>query len=210
MIKKLSERSVKRLVLMKKNKKEAILNAAIKLFSAKGFKETHMSEISKMTGAAEGTIVYHFKNKENLFLTILTEFQENIVAEFARYNKEKKLKTGLAMVEDIISFYLQLANSMEDRFLLLHRHEAYVRAHASAAFRTHLEAIYTCFVDMFERAINLGKKDGSIGVVPARKTAIIIFGMVDAVLRFNTYGLYNAGTLFNELNLASRRILTAG
>ncbi len=195
---------------MKIKKKEAILNAATRLFSQKGFKETHMSEISKMTGAAEGTIVYHFKNKENLFLTILTEFQESIVLEFARYNKEKKFKNGLSMVEDIISFYLQLADSMEDRFLLLHRHEAYVLAHASAAFRTHLEAIYTCFVDIFERAIRLGKKDGSIGEVSARKMAMIIFGMVDAVLRFNTYGLYNAGTLSNELILACRRILTAG
>jgi len=197
-------------IFMKKNKKEAILNAATKLFSTKGFKETHMSEISKMTGAAEGTIVYHFKNKENLFLTILTEFQENIVAEFARYNKEKKFKNGLAMVEDIISFYLQLADSMEDRFLLLHRHEAYVLAHVSTAFRPHLETIYTCFVDIFERAIRLGKKDGSIKAVPARKMAMIIFGMVDSVLRFNAYGLYNAGTLFNELILACRRILTAG
>jgi AcrR family transcriptional regulator len=195
---------------MKKNKKEAILNAATKLFSTKGFKETHMSEISKMTGAAEGTIVYHFKNKENLFLTILTEFQENIVAEFARYNKEKKFENGLAMLEDIIAFYLRLANSMEDRFLLLHRHEAYVLAHVNTAFRPHLEAIYTCFVDIFERAISLGKKDGSIKAVPERKMAMIIFGMVDSVLRFNAYGLYNAGTLFNELILASRRILTTG
>ena len=191
-------------------KKEAILNAATRLFSQKGFKETHMSEISKMTGAAEGTIVYHFKSKENLFLTILKGFKESIVAEFERYNKEKKFENGLAMVEDIISFYLQLADSMEDRFLLLHRHEAYDLAQASAEFRTHLEAIYTCFVDIFERAIRLGEKDGSIGAVPARKMAMIIFGMVDAVLRFNTYGLYSAGTLFNELILACRRILATG
>ena len=65
-------------------------------------------------------------------------------------------------------------------------------------------------MDIFERAIRLGKKDGSIKAVPAQKMAMIIFGMVDSVLRFNAYGLYNAGTLFNELILACRQILTAG
>ena len=188
-------------------KKEAILNAATSSFSQKGFKDTHMAEISKITGAAEGTIFYHFKNKEELFLAILNEFKESIISEFGRYSEEKNFENGLSMMEAMISFYLRMGNSMEDRFLLLHRHDAYELSLTSEECRRHLEAIYNCLVDMFEQAIKRGQQDGSIGNVPPRNMAMIIFGMVDAVLRFNTYGLYDAGTLYSELIFACRRIL---
>ncbi|MCU0597634.1 MAG: TetR/AcrR family transcriptional regulator [Desulfobacterales bacterium] len=192
---------------MKIKKKDAILNAATHLFSVKGFKDTHMAEISKLTGAAEGTIFYHFNNKEELFLTILNEFKESILNEFKKFTEENTFETGLSMTEEMISFYLHMAQSMEDRFLLLHRHDAYELSQTSEPCRQHLEAIYNCMVDMFENAIEQGKKDGSIGDISSRKVAMIIFGMVDGLLRFNTYGLYDAGTLFNELIYACRKIL---
>jgi len=42
---------------------------------------------------------------------------------------------------------------------------------------------------------------------PARKTALIIFTMVDGLVRFNTYSLYDAGALYKDLIEACRRIL---
>lgn len=189
-------------------KKEAILKAATHLFSIKGFNETHMSEISAMTGAAEGTIFYHFTSKEKLFLTILKNFKENIVFEFKHYKTGKKFNSGLAMVEDIIKFYLHFDGPMGECFLLLHRHEAYVLAQTNAQCRGHLETIYNCFVDIFEHAIVIGQEDGSIGNVSAKKTAMIIFAMVDALMRFNTFGLYDAGSLYNDLIMACKKILS--
>jgi hypothetical protein len=38
---------------------------------------------------------------------------------------------------------------------------------------------------------------------------MIIFGMVDALVRFNTYNLYDAGALYDELINSCRRILKA-
>ncbi|MDP3283135.1 MAG: helix-turn-helix domain-containing protein, partial [Desulfobacterales bacterium] len=63
------------------SKKETILKAAARLFSEKGFKYTSMAELSKVTGAAEGTIFYHFKNKEDLFLSILERIRETVSTE---------------------------------------------------------------------------------------------------------------------------------
>ena len=192
------------------NKKQIILNAATDLFSQKGFNETPISEISKLTGAAEGTIFYHFKTKEGLFLAILRDFKDSIVAEFQRYIEEKKFDSGIRMMEDVVSFYLYLSGSMEDRFLLLHRHYAYDLSTNNVQCREYLEAIYDCLIDIFEKAILLGQEDGSIdkGVHP-RKTAMIIFGMVDALVRFNTFKLYDAGALYDELINSCRRILKA-
>ena len=107
------------------SKKDAILGAAAKLFAEKGFRETSMAELSKLTGAAEGTIFYHFKNKEELFVAILQDLRKAIVEEFESYTKQRDFKNGLEMAEGAVSFYLQLSAHLEDRFLLLHRHDLY-------------------------------------------------------------------------------------
>jgi AcrR family transcriptional regulator len=188
-------------------RKDAILQSATVLFSEKGFKDTSMSEISKITGVAQGTIFYHYKNKEDLFLSILQAMKEDIIERFDEYMGKNNFSSGLDMMERAVSFYLNLAGSDTSRFLLLHRHDAYEFAEANLVCREHLEAIYDYLVDIFEQAILKGQKDGSIRDLPARKVALIIFSMVDGVARFETYKLYNAGGLYQELLESCRRIL---
>lgn len=188
-------------------KKEIILKAATIYFSKNGYNETSMSELSKTTHVAESTIFYHFKSKENLFITILEKVRDDIIKEFEGYMQHKAFATGLQMVEEAVSFYLYLAGKMENQFLLLHRHFPYQLAENNPVCRAHLEAIYDCLVDIFEQAVQKGQQDGSIDDLPTRKTALIIFSMVDGISRFKTYNLYNAGALFNEIITSCRRIL---
>ena len=54
-------------------KREAIVRAAIEVFSNKDFKTTSISEIAQKAGVANGTIYQYFKNKEDLFFTIAIE-----------------------------------------------------------------------------------------------------------------------------------------
>ena len=189
------------------SRKELILDGAAWLFSERGFRDASMAELAKKTGVAQGTIFYHFKNKEELFLAILENIKTEITGEFDRHIKEHKFQNGLDMLEGAISFYLHLAGTMEDRFLLLHRHDAYSFARVNPTYREQLEAIYERLLDFFERAILLGQEDGSIRKVAARKAALLIFNMVDGLVRLETYGLYSAGALYSELVDACRRML---
>jgi AcrR family transcriptional regulator len=189
------------------SRKEVILDGAAWLFSEKGFKDASMAELAEMTGVAQGTIFYHFKNKEELFLAILENIKEEIIREFDRYIRDHEFQNGLDMLEGAISFYLHLAGTMEDRFLLLHRHDAYSFARVNPVYREHLEAIYERLLDIFERAIRLGQEDGSIREVAARKAALITFNMIDGLVRLETYGLYSAGALYSELIDSCRRML---
>jgi AcrR family transcriptional regulator len=188
-------------------KKTDILQCATKLFALKGYKDTSMAELAKLAEIAQGTIFYHYGTKEDLFLAILQAFKEDLAAEFENHFKTVSTKNGLEMVEEVIAFYFNVADIMEDRFLLLHRHDAYELAQVNPVCREHLESIYTCLVDMFEKAIVTGQSDGSVTSLPPRKIALIIFTMVDSLVRFNTYRLYSAGTLSNELITACRSIL---
>jgi AcrR family transcriptional regulator len=188
-------------------KKTAILQCATRLFALKGYNETSMAELAKKVGIAQGTIFYHFKTKQDIFLEILKTAKEDILFEFDRYIESRKFETGIEMMEGAISFYLYLAELKEDLFLLLHSRYPYELANVNPVCREHLESIYNCFVDIFEQAILAGKADGSIGPIPAKKTALIVFTMVDGLVRFKLYNLYDAGALFDELIASCRRML---
>jgi hypothetical protein len=99
---------------------------------------------------------------------------------------------------------------MEDQFLILHRHFPYQMAETSPVCRRHLESIYTCLLDIFESGIKQGIRDGSVTVDDPRKTAMILFAMVDGIARLNTYRVYDAGTLFDNLIASCRRLLGKG
>ncbi len=189
------------------SKKEDILKAATALFAHKGFQFATMSEISKLTGAAEGTIIYHFKSKEQLLLAILKDAKTRIIEEFEKYFEGKTFESGLSMMEDVVSFYLYLAGMMDEQFLLLQRHYPYQLADTNPECREYLEAIYNCLVDIFEKAILLGQADGSMADFHPRKTAMILFSMVDGLVRFKNYNLYDAGALYSELIASCRRML---
>lgn len=189
------------------SKKNIILHHATILFARKGFKETSMAEVSQMSGVASATIFYHFASKEELLLSILKRVKEVILQNFEQYERNHHFDNGFQAVQGAITYYLGLAADMEDEFLLLHRHFLYQLAEVNPIGRSHLEQIYNCLLDIIERAIRAGQEDGSVGGVQARKTALILFSTVDGIVRFNTYQLYDAGTLYQELLECCRRIL---
>ena len=191
------------------SKKTEILEAATFLFANKGFKETTMSEVASMTGTAGSNIFYHYKTKEDIFLAILKNTKDELLFEFETYLRQNRFTNGLEMLESTIAFYLNLAGARRELFMLLHHRFPYELAAVNPTCREHLEAIYTCFVDLFEKAIQLGQEDGSIVQASARKSALLIFAMVDGVVRFNTYDLYEAGALYEELMGSCRRMLQA-
>ncbi len=189
------------------SKRDIILRTAARLFSEKGFRETSVAELSRLTGAAEGTIFYHFKSKEDLFIAILEDMRKTIATDFENYIAQGHFGNGLEMAEGAISFYLQLSAHLEDRFLLLHRHDLYEIAQVNSNCRSHLAAIYTCFLDIFESAVVRGQQDGSIGKMTPRKAALVLFSMVDGLVRMNTFNLYDAGALYRELMELCRKML---
>lgn len=58
----------------KKAKRDAIIDAALEVFSRKGFQHTKIIEISKQANVADGTIYLYFKNKDALFIAAYESF----------------------------------------------------------------------------------------------------------------------------------------
>ena len=188
-------------------RKEQILKAATVLFANKGYAETTTLELSETTGVASGTIFYHFGSKEGLFLAILEDIHRTIELEFDLYFDALTFSSGLQMLEEVIGFFLFLASKHESQFMLLQQPHTSIMARENTKCRAHLEAVYNRLVEIFEKTIMVGQEDASIAEMPVRKTALIIFSMVDGFVRLKNNNIYDAGALFNELvNLCQRML----
>ena len=62
------------------SRREAILQAALKSFSTKGFTETTMEDIKRLSGASTGSIYHHFENKEMLAQALFLEGRSDLNA----------------------------------------------------------------------------------------------------------------------------------
>ena len=52
------------------SKRDAILDAACRLFARRGYENTEVDAIAAAAGVAKGTVYFHFETKEKLFLAV--------------------------------------------------------------------------------------------------------------------------------------------
>ncbi len=65
----------------KKAKRVAILDAALEVFSQKGFQSTKIIEVARIANVADGTIYLYFKNKDDLFIAAFEAFMRKQLEE---------------------------------------------------------------------------------------------------------------------------------
>ena len=68
----------RRVVKPTEQRRAEILEAALGLFSSKGFHDTTMEEVAKEAGVAKGTIYLYFQSKEHLLLALKRDFMQGL------------------------------------------------------------------------------------------------------------------------------------
>jgi AcrR family transcriptional regulator len=79
-----------------------ILQAAIEIFSEKGYAATSTSEIAKKAGVAEGTIFRHYKTKKELLMSIVAPLMAKLIGPFIVNDFNKVLDRQFDHVEDFL------------------------------------------------------------------------------------------------------------
>jgi len=87
------------------DKKAEIFNCGKELFSSKGFKDTNVSDITKMVGIGVGTFYKCYSSKEELFLEIF--LKENEKLKISIMESVDLGEHPIKMVKDIISKNLE-------------------------------------------------------------------------------------------------------
>ncbi|MBC8366707.1 TetR/AcrR family transcriptional regulator [bacterium] len=136
------------------NKRERILNAAIKAFSSQGFYRTRITDIARAAKVADGTVYLYFESKEQLLAAIFNESMKS----FMDMGRKEVLEVEDVEERLLLLLKLHLENIGKDRelatvFQVEMRHSAHFMKETSRAeLREYLMGI--------QQVIEQGKDSG--------------------------------------------------
>lgn len=87
--------------------RERILDAALNVFSNKGYHDTKMDEIVEASDTSKGSIYFYFPNKERLFLALVDQFAdllERRVTEAVEHEDEGIARVRAALLACLETF----------------------------------------------------------------------------------------------------------
>lgn len=93
-----------------KNTKDRILDAAMNIFSLKGYYDTNLDEIASESESSKGSIYFHFPNKEKLFISLVDQFadviERNVITAIEAEPKGmRRVKVAIEAVLDTFGKY---------------------------------------------------------------------------------------------------------
>lgn len=84
--------------------RDSILDAALTIFSNRGYYDTRLDDIADASSTSKGAIYFHFPNKEKLFLALVDQFAD--VLERKVNEATEELPIGVARVQVAIETVL--------------------------------------------------------------------------------------------------------
>lgn len=153
-----------------------IFKAALELFSEKGFANTSVGEIVERAGIAKGTIYYHFKGKDELFLMLMesgVEFLTRVIREASagEHDPVKRL-------ESIIAAQVRLFLNHPDFYKVLMSEIWWLEA------RLHedLQKVRKSYLSILEETIRAGQEAGALKPgIDVEMAAPALFGLISHV-----------------------------
>lgn len=161
-------------------KKQALINSAIKLFARNGFDATSTASIGVRAGVTEPLIHYHFKSKDGLFAHILdTIFTEY----FSRFDAlPTDTDTEFEKLDNLIRFHFQFADDLPD--------ETHIIVRACPAKLQ--DAAHTCTQYVSDQRKRLSKyvstclesgiKSGEFKTVQVVATTTVLLAMINGLM----------------------------
>jgi AcrR family transcriptional regulator len=126
--------------------RNAILKAALDLFSRQGYRGTSIREIAKRAGVSTGNVYHHFADKETIFQTVLGQYWEAIESPDFPFNKA--LASG-AFPDNLE----ELAAAARESVRLWRGHVALIYVDVVELSGNHIRKFYSEMATRFERFI---------------------------------------------------------
>ncbi len=158
--------------------REEILSAAEKVFAAKGFFPTKMSDIARRAEFGTGTLYKYFKSKEELYFTLIDEKAEEI---------NRLVKTELSQKNSAVE---RIKNVLKLQFEFVERNRDFFRIYISERSRFEwtvkddlgkgLHEKMVSYIDILSEVIRQGIKKGEFREIDPRDLAHAFVGIVNS------------------------------
>ena len=164
------------------NKRETIIESAIKLFSSKGFEGTSVREIAADAGANVALINYYFVSKEKLFESVVEYRASALKGLFSELFNNKEL-TAIEKLDIIIDKTIDRKFSDSQFHHLLHRE---LSLGNRPQCRESISDILMRNLIPVKKIIKEGIKDGEFNKVDVELTLTTVIGTIHYLLTSDT------------------------
>src|SRR5580700_5902409 len=148
------------------DKRERILDAAVRVFARKGFYLTRVSEVAKAAGVADGTIYLYFKSKDDLLVSL---FEHRI---------ERLLTYMDTELQRVIELQLGLLEGERDLAEVV----TVILRQSTKLMKEYAAPKFTAYFDAIAKVIAEGQASGELRAdISPHLAARAIFGALDAI-----------------------------
>ncbi|SVE56424.1 uncharacterized protein METZ01_LOCUS509278, partial [marine metagenome] len=138
------------------NSKEQILEAAMKVFVKRGYEQTRMDDIAKLSGLSKGAIYHHYESKKDLFLSLIDYWEETFFFNVF-FNKDDKSVKAEDLLRDITKDIVTTFKTK--KHILLAELEFWSLANHDEDIRNKTSGLYVKLLKLFKSLIKKGIKD---------------------------------------------------
>jgi len=165
-------------MIRKNNRREQIIDAAIKVFADKGFYNAKVADVAHTAGVADGTIYLYFKNKDDLLISLFESKMEMILARF-----NATLQTAPSATEKLKRFIQLHFQMIEQDQNLAEVFQVELRQ-SSKFLKDYHNQKFIDFLNVIGQIIKEGQQSGEFrNNVRINTTKLAIFGAVDEIAR---------------------------
>lgn len=188
-------------------RREQILSAARRCFIENGYHPTRMDDIARAAGLSKGGVYFHFKSKQEVFESLVSEEFEASVTFLEKVVSEERPVAD--KMQAIAGHYMQYFSQAPDapRFFIV-MGEMALRDEALAA---QLQKMQLTFIDYIAKLVKQGMDEGFLREVDDRAVAALLKALLDGVEGLTALGvdveaprLFGAGLELVMQGLAKR------
>ncbi|MGD0857006.1 MAG: TetR/AcrR family transcriptional regulator [Dehalococcoidia bacterium] len=155
-----------------RTRQKQILDAALAVFSSKGFGESTVADVAKEAGIGVGTIYNYYKDKHDLLISLIADrlISEDLLRIFGTQPARSNEKFMQSMLEERLSFGLDNAQKMLFLFFEIQRNQGLRRQFVTQ--------VAGPLLNKLEQYINAQVDNGSFRKVDARVVARALAGTI--------------------------------
>lgn len=161
-------------------RRQYILSIAEKLFAKKGFYKTGMADIAKASEFGIGTIYQFFKNKEEIYATLVGKRFDRLF----ELTKEaiSKANTPTEMIKALIKTELSFFEKNYDFLKIFISEHNEIFMHVREDWRKELRGKYHAYIDFVAKIIEEGIRKNEFKDLPPEETATLVIGSCNALI----------------------------